>query len=397
MFNLAGSLSRGHDLADQMRETRKQNSLAQLYRDHGSGIANGEANALSELAKLDPMQAHNFRISNANERRAGESHGWAGQQHGLNLEQTRAQVQSIKQQTASRVRQEAARLDAATREADMREVHGVLAGGKEAFKNNSLSAWVQLNSESLLEAGIDPNQVNMETAPMIFAALAGTIEGIEAAGTYMKDFGPSTPDLPASAQSLAWRAEQAGLVPGSPEYQQFMVNGGATKAGTSFTVGPDGGVEFSQGGSSQSIKSATVDENRNAGFFIRAQNSNDILSSLDVEGGSLSGRAKERVPGGNFLQTAEYQKFEQARRDFVNAILRRESGAVISDDEFANADKQYFPQPGDSQEVIEQKRRNRDDAIQGLEIGSGRALPNIQKLEANTPTLRYNPETGEIE
>jgi len=37
--------------------------------------------------------------------------------------------------------------------------------------------------------------------------------------------------------------------------------------------------------------------------------------------------------------------FEQAKKNFVNAVLRLESGAVISPSEFTNADKQYFPQP----------------------------------------------------
>lgn len=64
----------------------------------------------------------------------------------------------------------------------------------------------------------------------------------------------------------------------------------------------------------------------------------------------------------NWTQSAEQQRVDQARRDFINAVLRKESGAVISPMEFANAEKQYFPQPGDSQQVIEQKRRNRQIA-----------------------------------
>jgi hypothetical protein len=57
---------------------------------------------------------------------------------------------------------------------------------------------------------------------------------------------------------------------------------------------------------------------------------------------------------------------EQARRDFINAVLRRESGAVISPSEFANAEKQYFPVVGNPPELIAQKRRNRELATRGL-------------------------------
>jgi len=83
----------------------------------------------------------------------------------------------------------------------------------------------------------------------------------------------------------------------------------------------------------------------------------------------------EKMPGvgglagavGNAMLSEQGQMAEQAQRDFVNAVLRRESGAVISDPEFANAQKQYFPQPNDTPAVLQQKRRNRQMAIQGLE------------------------------
>lgn len=68
----------------------------------------------------------------------------------------------------------------------------------------------------------------------------------------------------------------------------------------------------------------------------------------------------------NAVQGEAQQMLDQAKRDFINATLRRESGAVIGKDEFINADKQYFPQIGDSRAVIEQKARNRRTAIEGV-------------------------------
>lgn len=69
---------------------------------------------------------------------------------------------------------------------------------------------------------------------------------------------------------------------------------------------------------------------------------------------------------GNMLLSDEGQQAEQAQRDFINAVLRRESGAAISESEFANARKQYFPQPNDKKGNLEQKARNRSLAIQGV-------------------------------
>ena len=91
----------------------------------------------------------------------------------------------------------------------------------------------------------------------------------------------------------------------------------------------------------------------------RMLESDKILSEMDI--------ANDRLPQGgraatNWTQSPHQQQVDQARRDFINAVLRRESGAAISPSEFANADKQYFPQLGDSKEVLAQKRRNRQVA-----------------------------------
>ena len=67
--------------------------------------------------------------------------------------------------------------------------------------------------------------------------------------------------------------------------------------------------------------------------------------------------------GGNNVNA---QRYEQAQRDFVNAVLRKESGAAIGKDEFDNAIKQYFPRYGDTKEVIAQKARNRQLVIDGF-------------------------------
>lgn len=76
--------------------------------------------------------------------------------------------------------------------------------------------------------------------------------------------------------------------------------------------------------------------------------------------GGLAGMA------GNMMLSDNSQQVEQAQRDFINAVLRRESGAMISPAEFKNGRKQYFPQPGDSEAVIAQKAANRKQAIEGM-------------------------------
>lgn len=123
----------------------------------------------------------------------------------------------------------------------------------------------------------------------------------------------------------------------------------------------------------------------------RMREADATITSNEKAGMSIGGKALEAVPGGagNYLQSDEYQLFEQARRNFINAVLRRESGAVIADSEFANAEKQYFPRPGDSEAVIKQKAANRRSAIEGISRAAGPAY----KPQGATPQ-QAAPEAG---
>lgn len=154
-------------------------------------------------------------------------------------------------------------------------------------------------------------------------------------------------------------------------------------------------------------KPPTEFQSKSATFGARAKEAHDILGALDGK----YNVAAAMIGGGNGITAAianpllgnATQKAIQAQRDFINAVLRQESGAVISDSEFANAAKQYFPQLGDSKEVIAQKRRNRETAIKGFTNAAGKAAfeappivpsgPNVLESvpEAAIAHLRSNP------
>ncbi len=59
----------------------------------------------------------------------------------------------------------------------------------------------------------------------------------------------------------------------------------------------------------------------------------------------------------------DVRQIKQAERNFLTAILRRESGATITPSEFSVAELQYFPRPGDDQKTLAQKKQARDTAI----------------------------------
>ncbi len=146
--------------------------------------------------------------------------------------------------------------------------------------------------------------------------------------------------------------------------------------GFSVTTGPDGTTTVTQGGRSSS-KSLTEAQGKATGFFGRATASNVVLDDLELQGTELRQFIAGQLPFGNYLRTPEGQRYDQAQRDFINAILRQESGAVIAESEFDNAKRQYFPQPGDTTGVVDQKRKNRVQAIRGIEVAAGTGADEI--------------------
>lgn len=117
-------------------------------------------------------------------------------------------------------------------------------------------------------------------------------------------------------------------------------------------------------------KPLTEGQAKSAAFGSRMKSADEVINSLEKSGKLFStpgARAGYGIGAAvNLLNSAEGQQLDQAKRDFINATLRRESGAVISDAEFENAEKQYFPQIGDKPEVIKQKARNRQVAQRGV-------------------------------
>jgi hypothetical protein len=116
-------------------------------------------------------------------------------------------------------------------------------------------------------------------------------------------------------------------------------------------------------------------------YGTRMAQSDKILKSLE-ESVNLVGLAAGQKTGmiGNALMSSEQQRVDQAQRDFVNAVLRQESGAAISQSEFDNAKRQYFPTAGDDKKTIEQKRKNRALAIAGFKRMAGPGGADIDAI-----------------
>ena len=83
---------------------------------------------------------------------------------------------------------------------------------------------------------------------------------------------------------------------------------------------------------------------------------------------SVNEQVKSDIPLiGNQLISEATQNHNVAARAFIEAWLRRTSGAAISASEFEQARKQYIPQSGDTDKVLEQKREARQRVLKGLQ------------------------------
>jgi len=153
------------------------------------------------------------------------------------------------------------------------------------------------------------------------------------------------------------------------------------------------------------------------GFGMRMKESNAILNAMEDRGITNTGVTRSVVSGilgaipaiGGPLEektsaamnvlpswaggpNAEQQQVEQARRNFITAILRKESGAVISPQEFYAEEKKYFPQLGDEAPVIQQKRAAREIAIRAMDVQSGNKMPNAALPGAQPAAAAQRPD-----
>jgi hypothetical protein len=130
----------------------------------------------------------------------------------------------------------------------------------------------------------------------------------------------------------------------------------------------------------------TQSEQEAAGFLGMMDNAeqliNDVMFTQDESGNPVrredfdpTSRAQDIYSKtgylGNVLMSEDQQQYRNAARAWVAAKLRKESGAQISDEEFAKDFQTFFPQPGDGPQVIEQKNRLRQNAMEAVRVGAG--------------------------
>jgi len=156
-------------------------------------------------------------------------------------------------------------------------------------------------------------------------------------------------------------------------------------------------------------KPLTESQGNATAYGLRMKESEAILQDLanpKTGKGTLRGANVESIPFvgesvgkvlPNFLggTSEQQQQVNQAKSNFITAVLRKESGAVISDSEFAREDNKYFPQLNDSPKVIEQKANARKLAIQAMKFQAGSGAKEIDKYVPSVSSKKETPNLSE--
>lgn len=140
-------------------------------------------------------------------------------------------------------------------------------------------------------------------------------------------------------------------------------------------------------------KAATEGAQASALFGKRMESANSILSQIEAD--PEVGVTDTTTMLGNALIPDNFRsdgmkKFINAKKDFVTAVLRKESGASIAPSEFKEADAIYFAQPGDSADIIAQKQARRQLVIDQFKQGAGKAWSG----GSNTAIANDNKNSG---
>jgi len=190
--NLLGAMAQGTQNASNAANLMRQAEGQNLMRQHGAAAMRGDQNALDAFAGYD-----------------------VGMAQGI---QQNRQTMSINAEKMKMARDQVARSLAAAedQEAAAREAEEAIWLGNQAF-----AAW-QSGDEAAFKQIADGLGVS---APFSEQGVAMLNAGAAGASMY-KAWREAQPEPTAEMRNLDFRAQQAGLEPGTPEYKEFMSSGG---------------------------------------------------------------------------------------------------------------------------------------------------------------------------
>ncbi len=344
-----------------VQQMGRRNALYDVYDRHGQGIAQGDPQALSALAGVDPMAAYDLRRQQASDQRS----------------QSRYDM-------------------------EMAQIAQSLSAEEAAAERQQLQRAVQIASaaQSPEEWDALAQQYGAEQLVGQFDNRDAVVRGLMTFDQFLEE--RTGPEEPASVHALRVRASEAGLEPGTEAYQEFMRRGGSIPQGMSIEATPDGGMRFVQGegvGGGEGVE-FTQQQSKDNVYATRARGALEAFEPVANAMADRGDRILDMLPFGvgREAQGDEFQVAQQAGTEFLQAILRKDTGAAITEDEVDSYGRVYLPRPGDSEAVLETKRQARIRAINALESGMTPAqmLARDRALVASAQESAEGTERGRL-
>jgi hypothetical protein len=258
-----------------------------------------------------------------------------------------------------------------------------------------------MTADALTMPGIDdPNQRRQLAAQFVR-------EGREIPAFLRDAFDP--PDAPrrqvvetvdANGRPVRRSVSEDDLIAGVPVYQQpreprnesrrWVMRSGQPMFVTEGEIRP-GDRPYENAGGNGNDKPPTQSQLTADTFHNRAVDALDAIDEVEDGIGAWD------LVAPNFAQTGAGQQYHQAKKQFIEAYLRKDSGAAIGKDEYANADRTYFPQVGDSAATRRRKRAARVKIAESLAQQGSNQGGNTGGNAGGRRVRRYNPATGRVE
>mgnify|MGYP000035114579 CR=1 FL=1 len=171
-------------------------------------------------------------------------------------------------------------------------------------------------------------------------------------------------------------AERNRLPPDHPNlafYDAALAKATQSK-GMRVIVGPDGQMTLEQGVGLGGTPKITEGQSKDINYLRRGRGANEALNGNEAALTGVGDNLANRVPlVGNHLTSDDYKNANRDAQEFLMSLLRKDTGAAITNKEFDLYGPVYLPQPGDGPEQIRRKAEARARALQAMEVGLGPA------------------------
>lgn len=333
--DIVNVLAQSNQAAQQQINNQSQNALAGYARQNGAAIMQGDQNALAGLA----------------------GQGVEGLNAAIGIQDKRYSREMDQQKMAILTREEARTIEDRARQMSKEERELLLAQTEQDVKMGlalpNAQEWDKVMAEQApdLVGQFD----NREALAQRFMSMADIIK--KTAGP---EYRRATPE----------EAAQYGSAGGQINLKTGKFDPINPPSGMSIKTNPDGTMSLTQGPGA-GTKPLTEGQGKDNVFATRAEGA---LRQLEPVADSLANRADimaESVPlgFGREMQNQDFQVAKQAGDEFLQALLRKDTGAAITTQEQAMYGTTYLPQPGDGPAVLAAKRESRARALEALRSG----------------------------